>query len=68
MLITRVVRNDNGSLEATLMLTPDQAAYLINVGLLSLVEKGSLTIEDVAEETFTKQLAESKPIAAKDLN
>jgi hypothetical protein len=50
MEITRVVKNQNGNVEATLDLKPEQAAYLINVGLLTLVQTGSLLFNDVDEE------------------
>lgn len=49
MEITRIVKQKDGNVEATMNLKPEQAAYLINVGLLTLVQTGSLMFNDVDE-------------------
>lgn len=46
MKITRIVKNKDGHVEATMMLTMEQVAYLINMGLLAMMQRGSLEMED----------------------
>ena len=51
MKIKRVVKNtQDGNLEATMVLTPGQVAWLINLALLTLIEKGALELNDVNEQ------------------
>ena len=67
MQITRVVKQDDGNLEATLILTPEQVAYLINVALVTLTTTGALMIQDVNDEgqpVAVEPLAETAVIDA----
>lgn len=52
MIVKRIVRTLEGEIEATLMLTPEQAAFLMNMGLGVLVQKGVATVMDYTEEEF----------------
>lgn len=61
MIVKRIIRNADGELEATLMLTPEQASFLMNMGLGVLVQKGAATIKDYSEEEF---LAEAQKTQA----
>lgn len=42
------------------MLNPDQAAFLINMGLVTLVQAGTVQVQDIPEEEYQKELAEQK--------
>jgi hypothetical protein len=60
LIIKRVVKDNEGNLEATLLLSPDQAAFLINMGLVTLVTAGSVAVHDISEEEFKKGIEEQK--------
>lgn len=69
MIVKRIVRNKEGEIEATLMLTGEQAAFLLNVGLGALVQRGAATLMDFTEEEFEEhvkeqQAAEAEQVAA----
>src|SRR5882672_8300296 len=46
MIVKRIVKKVDGNLEATLMLTGEQAAFLMNMGLGLLVQRGAATLMD----------------------
>lgn len=52
MIVKRVVRGEDGNMEATLMLSPEQAAFLLNFALGLLVQKGVVTVMDQTPEEF----------------
>lgn len=56
MIVKRIVKSEDGNIEATLMLTPEQASFFMNVGLGVLVHKGAATIMDYTEEEFRKEM------------
>lgn len=60
MIIRRIVKNQDGNVEAQLMLSKEQAAFLINVGLVSLVTAGSAQVQDMTQEEFNAELAKAK--------
>lgn len=60
MIVRRVVRNKDGEIEAQLMLSSEQAAFLINVGLVSLVTAGSAQVQDMTQEEFEAEVAKAK--------
>lgn len=60
MIIKRIVKDVEGNLEATLMLSPEQAAYLINMGLVTVVTAGTAVVEDMSEEEFQAQIEKAK--------
>lgn len=56
MIVKRIVKDKEGNLEATLMLSPEQAAFLINMGLVTLVSAGSVKIQDMSQEEFDAEI------------
>jgi SAM-dependent MidA family methyltransferase len=60
VLIKRVVKDVDGNLEATLLLSSEQAAFLINMGLVTLVTTGAATVQDMTEEQFQATVAQHK--------
>lgn len=64
MEITRIVKDKDGNVEATMQLKPEQAAYLINVGLLTLVQTGSLMFTDVDEQGQPTTLAQQAEVGS----
>jgi hypothetical protein len=63
MIVKRIVKSEDGNIEATLMLTPEQASFFMNVGLGVLVHKGAATIMDYTEEEFRKEVETAKVTA-----
>ena len=51
MIIKRIVRNEDG-VEATLMLSNEQAAFLLNFAIGLLVQKGVVEMIDLSPEQF----------------
>lgn len=62
MIIKRIVRSEaDGVIEATLMLSQEQASFLMNYALSELVQKGVAQVMDYTEEEFKN---EAKPASA----
>lgn len=59
MIVKRIVRTEDGQIEATLMLTGEQAAFLINAGLAVLVQRGAVELLDMSEEEYREQQMQS---------
>lgn len=55
MIVKRIVKNEDGNLDVTLMLTQEQAKFFMNMGLSVLVQKGAVTLMDYTEEEFIKE-------------
>ncbi len=66
MIVKRVIRNEDGTMEATLLLTPEQAAFLINTGLGFLVQSGAAQLVDMSMEEYEAQRAQNpeQPVLA----
>lgn len=60
MQVKRVVRTEDGNVEATLMLTPEQLQFFLNVGIGVLVQQGAIQVVDYSEEEFKKELAKAE--------
>ena len=67
LIIRRVQRDVDGNLEATLVLSPEQAGYLINFAIGSLVATGMAVVQTMTEEEF-KAEAEQNGAAEGDGN
>jgi hypothetical protein len=62
--ITRVIKNnEDGSLEATMKLTPDQVAWLINLALLVMIERGTVMFQDLNEKGESVEFNENQAVA-----
>jgi NAD/NADP transhydrogenase alpha subunit len=59
MIVKRIVKSEEG-LEATLMMTPEQAAFFMGLGLNLLVQRGAATVVDYTEEEFQAELEKLK--------
>lgn len=59
MIVKRIVRKVDGNLEATLMLTGEQAAFLMNTGLGFLVQRGAATLMDLTPEEYEEERQKS---------
>lgn len=60
MIVKRLVKGEDGNIEASLMLTSEQAAFLINVGLATLVMQGAAQVKDMTEAEFKAELEAQK--------
>ena len=59
MQITKIVKkNEDGTLEATLVLSEEQTQVLINIGLGMLVQQGLITIVEKTMEELEKEQSE----------
>jgi hypothetical protein len=67
MIVKRIVRNKEGEIEAVLMLTGEQAAFLLNVGLGALVQRGAATLMDFSEEEFEEHVKEQQAAEAEQV-
>ena len=59
MIIKRIVADHDGNIEATLALDRDQAQFLLNVGIATLVAQGALVIQDMTKEEFEAEIAKA---------
>lgn len=60
MIIRRIVKDVDGNIEATLVLSPEQAGFLINMGLVTLTTAGTVTLQDMTEEEFAAHREKAK--------
>jgi hypothetical protein len=60
LIIRRIVKDVDGNLEATLLISAEQAAFLINMGLVTLVQAGTVKVQDMTEDEFKKEVQEQK--------
>lgn len=68
MIVKRVVKKIDGSIEATLMLTGEQAVFLMNVGLGALVQRGAATLQDFSPEEFEQHVKEQQAAESEQSN
>lgn len=52
MKVLQVQKLEGGEHHVTLALTPDQVAYLLNVGMSFLMQTGALEVETITEEEY----------------
>lgn len=55
MQVKRIVKNNEGNVDVTLMLTPEQASFFMQIGMNVLVARGGATIVDYTEEEFSAE-------------
>ena len=59
MQITKIVKkNEDGTFEATLVLSEEQTQVLVNIGLGMLVQQGLITIVEKTVEELEKEQSE----------
>lgn len=66
MIIKRIVADPNGDVEATLALDKEQAQFLLNVGIATLMAQGVLKIQDMTKEQFEAEIAKSVVVEGLD--
>lgn len=68
MIVRRIVKDVDGNLEGTFALTQEQASFLINMGLITLIAAGTASIQDMTQEEFEEQAKASKDAQADEGN
>ena len=64
MQITKIVKkNEDGSFEATLVLSEEQTQVLVNIGLGMLIQQGLITIVEKTVEELEKEQASEAIVA-----
>lgn len=60
MELKRLVRDDNGNVYATWVLTPDQFGFLLQHAITNLIEQGVARVADISEEELAKLKQEAE--------
>jgi hypothetical protein len=55
-----LVRDDEGNVYATWVLTPDQFSFLLHYAITDLLEKGVADVADISEEELEKLKQEAE--------
>jgi hypothetical protein len=64
VIIRRIVKEgESGALVGELALTKEQAAFLINMGLVTLVAAGTATVQDMSQEEFNEAIQKEQEAA-----
>ena len=50
MILKKLSKSNNGGYEGGFLLSDEQVGFLLNYAIADLLQKGSITVEDVQEE------------------
>lgn len=56
MIVRRISEEKDGQVEVSLAMSKDQATYLMNVGLSSLIATGMAVIQDMTRQQFEEEM------------